>query len=383
MKDPYRKYLKVVLNLLTAAAILLFIIFVVPKVLRFFMPFVVAWIVALIANPLVKLLDQHLKIRRKAGSAIVIIAVLAAIIGIGYAACYKLVQEGMGFMKELPAMWTALEQDILIGSKKMDSLFGYLPSGIKDFVNNLGKELGGYVGELVNSLSSPTVNAVGNFAKVLPGVFIGVIMCLLSAYFFIAQREEVITFGKKVIPRSIQSKWDLVYTSLKNALGGYFKAQFKIEVWIYILLVFGFAILDVKYALFIAIGIAILDFLPVFGTGTVLIPWTVIKFLGGDYKMAIGLLLIWIIGQVVRQLIQPKIVGDSVGMPAIPTLILLYAGYKISGVFGMILAVPAGIILVNMNEAGIFKTTEDSIKILIKGFNNFRKLTPEDKKEIE
>ena len=138
--------------------------------------------------------------------------------------------------------------------------------------------------------------------------------------------------------------------SFKRAVGGYFKAQFKIEIWMYLLLVVGFTVLNVNYTLLIALGIAVFDFLPVFGTGTVLIPWAVIKILSSDYKMAVGLLIIWCVGQLARQIIQPKIVGDSVGVPPIPTLFLLFIGYKAAGVFGMIIAVPIGIILVNMYE---------------------------------
>lgn len=83
-----------------------------------------------------------------------------------------------------------------------------------------------------------------------------------------------------------------------------------------------------------------------------------------------------------RQVIQPKIVGDSIGVPPIPTLFLLYIGYRVGGVIGMILAVPIGIILQNMNEEGLFDTTKNSVRILIAGMNNFRKLEDEDLKGI-
>ena len=82
--------------------------------------------------------------------------------------------------------------------------------------------------------------------------------------------------------------------------------------------------------------------------------------------------------QLVRQFIQPKIVGDSIGMPAIPTLFLLFAGYKVAGVIGMIIAVPVGIIIYNMNESGIFDTTKTSFRLLIKSMNDFRKYEKED-----
>ncbi len=174
-------------------------------------------------------------------------------------------------------------------------------------------------------------------------------------------------------------RFRLIKQSLIKAVGGYFKAQIKIEIWIYLLLVTGFFILQVDYALLIALGIAFLDFLPFFGTGTVMVPWAVVKFLNAEYPMTIGLLLLWGVSQLVRQIIQPKIVGDSVGMPPIPTLFLLYIGYKGAGVFGMIVAVPIGLILWTMYEEGLFDTTKNSIQILVAGINSFRRLTPEDK----
>ena len=123
----------------------------------------------------------------------------------------------------------------------------------------------------------------------------------------------------------------------------------------------------------------LLDFLPFFGTGTALIPWAVLKALSGDYRFAVGLVIIYLVSQLVRQVIQPKIVGDSVGMPPIPTLFLLYIGYKGAGVFGMIVAVPVGLILWTMYEEGLFDTTKNSIQILVAGINRFRRLSPEDK----
>lgn len=151
----------------------------------------------------------------------------------------------------------------------------------------------------------------------------------------------------------------------------------------YLLLVIGFMVLKVRYALVIALGVAFLDLLPFFGTGTVLIPWTVIKLLDGNYRMAVGLLIIWAAGQLARQVIQPKIVGDSVGLAPIPTLVLLYVGYKLAGVVGMIIAVPIGIILLNMYEEGVFDTTINSLKILYAGVSNFRHLKEEDMVAVE
>ena len=109
-----------------------------------------------------------------------------------------------------------------------------------------------------------------------------------------------------------------------------------------------------------------------------MVPWAVIKILSADYKMAIGLLILWGIGQLGRQLIQPKIVGDSVGMEPLPTLFLLYIGYKTGGVLGMVLAVPISLIVYALYTEGAFITTTRSIRILAEGINRFRKLEPEE-----
>jgi predicted PurR-regulated permease PerM len=131
------------------------------------------------------------------------------------------------------------------------------------------------------------------------------------------------------------------------------------------------------------LGIAFLDLLPFFGTGTVMVPWAIVEILSADYKMAIGLLIIWGVGQLARQLIQPKIVGDSIGVPPIPTLFLLFFGYKVGGVFGMIIAVPLGLLLYTLYEEGVFDTTKNSVLILLSGINRFRRLQPKDMEGIE
>ena len=163
-----------------------------------------------------------------------------------------------------------------------------------------------------------------------------------------------------------------------DVMAGYLKAQLKIEIWIYLLLVVGFMVLKVRYGYLIAIPIAILDLLPVLGTGTILLPWALFEALSGDYFFALGLFVIWAVGQLVRQIIQPKIVGDVFGMDAIPTLILLYVGYRLAGVVGMIVAVPFGILVVAMDEAGFFDNSKRSIRILCQGFHELRRFTDED-----
>ncbi len=134
----------------------------------------------------------------------------------------------------------------------------------------------------------------------------------------------------------------------------------------------GFLVLGIDYAFLLAILVAILDFLPLFGTGTVLIPWAVIKLLSADYALAAGMALLYVLTQVVRQVIQPKIVGDSMGLPPLMTLVFLYLGFKLHGISGMILAVPLGILVLNLYKYGAFDSMLDSIKILSSDVRRFR-----------
>jgi sporulation integral membrane protein YtvI len=378
MKQSYKTYLKVVLNLITAVVVLLLCIFLLPRVILFFMPFLIGWLIAWIASPVVRFFEEKLKVRRKAVSAFVIVAVLAAVVLLVYLLVTKLIEEGVNFISELPSISDSIVTEFRQVGVSLQGVYDRLPADIQQTCDNVFMDLETYLSNLVSDVSMPSMEAVGNAAKRIPDIFLAVVISLLSAYFFVADKTYMSDVMKKYVPDSIRYRLDLIRRSFSNAIGGYFRAQLKIECWIYVLLVAGLMILNVRYALLVALGIAFLDFLPVFGTGTVMLPWAVIELLNKNYRMMFGLLIIWLVAQLVRQIIQPKIVGDSVGVDPIPTLFLLYIGYRAAGVVGMILAVPVGMILMNLYEEGMFDTTIQSLQILAAGFNRFRKIRPED-----
>lgn len=316
-------------------------------------------------------------------SAVVIVAVLAVVVLLVYLLIVKLVREGVTFINELPNIWNTILSEFNKVGANLQGVYDRMPADMQSTIDHIILEMGNYMSSMTRKMELPSFEAVGNAAKQIPDIFLAVVMCLLSAYFFVADKGYMAAAAEKFIPASVRHYLDLIRRSFRNAVGGYFKAQFKIECWIYILLVIGLMILGVDYAFLVAFGIAVLDFLPVFGTGTVMVPWAVIELLSENYRMMFGLIAIWLIGQLVRQVIQPKIVGDSIGMDAIPTLFLLYIGYRAAGVLGMILAVPIGIILVNLYEEGAFDTTRQSLRILVAGFNHFRRIRPDDMAVVE
>ena len=375
--------LKLIVNILISLVILLLCIFLVPKLVLFFMPFVIGWLISCIANPLVVFLERKLKIRRKAGTVVVIVCVIAAVSGLGYGLGIVLWRQISGFVQEIPAMWEAVRQDFDTFGAWIDHYIGVRSPKFADALNNLGNIIGEMITNLPKSFDFSTFEGMGSMVGNIASVLISIIMCMLSAYFFIADREWLGSFLNRLLPETVMRKYDVFASSLKQAVGGYFKAQFRIEIWMYVLLLIGLTVLKVRYGLLIALLIAFLDFLPFFGTGIVLIPWALVNVIGGNYLRALGFLIIWGSGQLFRQLIQPKIMGDSIGMEPIPTLFLLFIGYRLAGVGGMLVAVPIGIIVVNMNEAGFFDTPKYSLRLLVRNMNQFRQLSREEIKKLD
>ena len=378
-----RKYSKAVVNLAIAVIIFLAIIFLLPKAIVFFMPFVSGWIIALLAGPLVRFFEEKIKLKRKIGGAFVIIAVIALVVFLIYFVGSQLGRQLVGLIGALPDMWEGMESDLNDIADRISVFLDKLPFDIDTNISSSTAQIGNYIGDFIARMSSPTIAAAGNFAKLLPGFFIGLIMALLSSYFFVAERMQINEWFRKHMPAAIQLRYNMMRNSLVHSVGGYLKAQLKIEVWMYVLLVIGLGILKVDYYALIAFVIAFLDFIPFLGTGTVLIPWAIIRILTSDYRMTVGLLIIWGVGQLARQLIQPKIVGDSIGVPPLPTLFLLYIGYKFGGVVGMIIAVPIGLLVYTMYQEGVFDTTKNSVLVLVAGINRFRRLGGEDMNEVE
>lgn len=372
MKET-RPYWKVIVSLVFSLIATILFVVIGYCLLRLFLPFVIGWIIAFIANPMVCWLEKRLKIVKKLGTAITIVVVLGAVVGVIYLVIDSIVPEASGLISDLPRMYGEMKLGLLEIGAKLQGIFQLLPKEAQHGWNSIMSNLGTAAGDWIGTLSEPTVEVAGNVAKSIPSVFIGMIVMIISAYFFVAEREEVIAWVKKVTPRPVEDRMAMVISNLKYAIGGYFKAQFQIMLVLGTIMFVGFTILGVKYAIVLAILFAFLDFLPFFGTAITLVPWAIYNLLGHNYKMAVGLVVLYVLTQLIRQLIQPKLVGDEVGLKALPTLVLLYLGYKVGSIWGMIFAVPIGMIVINMYHAGAFDYILDDVKILIRGISKLRK----------
>ena len=372
-REIAKHYIRVILNILIPVIGTALVCIVGPKLLRFFMPFVVGGIVSLIANPLVRFLEKHLKVVRRHGSVLVVVGVLALIIGLMYLILSKLAVEASELIRDLPQLWTALQEETRQTGERMTEFLSFLPDSMEKQVKELADNLGSYIGLLVQNMASPTVEAAGSVARSIPSILVNAVVMILSSYFFIAERERLWAFWRRYLPESGKQHMAHMRKDALRLVGGYFMAQFRIMFVVAIILAVGFLVLRIPYSFLLAVLIAFLDFLPVFGTGTVLIPWSLIKLISGEYYLAAGMILLYVLTQVVRQAIQPKIVGDSMGLPPLTTLVLLYVGFKVSGLGGMILAVPVGLVFLNLYKYGVYDSLIDNLKIFIHDIQEFRK----------
>ena len=367
-----RPYWKVLVSLIFSLTATVLFIYVGIKAIFYFMPFVIGWILSVIAGPLVTFLEKKLKIMKRLGSAITIILVLALCIGLIYLIISQIWEEISVLIRNFPSMYHDLERGLSQIGTQGNTLFERFPEQIQNSWATLMNNLDDTASSLIGRIGEPTIEVAGNVAKRIPSVLIGTIVAFVSAYFFIADKENLGEWVKKVVPKSITSRLLLVGENLKYAMGGYFKAQFKIMGVVFAILLVGFTLMQIRFSILLAIAIAFLDFLPFFGTGTALIPWAIYKFLVGDYKMVAALVILYGVTQLVRQLIQPKLVGDSMGLNPLYTLFLLYLGYRVGSVLGMIFAVPIGLILLNLYQAGAFDYILNDVKILAEGILSLR-----------
>ncbi|MBQ9118515.1 MAG: sporulation integral membrane protein YtvI [Lachnospiraceae bacterium] len=366
-------YLQIFTNLLLTIALILFIVFCVPKILKFFLPFVIGFVISLIANPVVRFMEKKIKIVRKHGSAIIIVLVLAAIVGVLYLLGSFLVNQVVSLVEDLPMLVQAAEKTFTQLSQELAGLIAKLPVSVKNVLGNLNDSLSKFIGECLENISMPTLSDAGNYVKNIADFLLQFILTILASYFMTADRDKLANTIAKITPESVKATYRLVMDNFKNAVGGYFKAQFKIMLIILLILFLVFEILGVSYSFLLALVVAFIDLLPIFGTGTVIGPWVVVDIINGNIKRAIVLTVLYLVCQLVKQLLQPKMVGDSIGLNPFTALVFMFIGYRVSGIVGMIFGIPIGMVLISFYRLGMFDRLIQGFRIIVSDLNEFRK----------
>ncbi|MDD5935562.1 MAG: sporulation integral membrane protein YtvI [Clostridiales bacterium] len=366
-------YQKIIINFIMVIMLFFLAVLFLPKLLSFFWPFVVAYLLSLMANPVVRFMEQRIRIKRKHGSAIIISIVLISILGLSYFIVVLLGKEAVRLFSDLPELLNSFNELVHHLKERLEML-SIFPSGkVQTLFHELTLNVNDWIQQLVSGAKELSLAKAGGYVKSIGNMFFMGIITILSTYFFIAYRDKMTQKVNELLPRSVVSSMDLVTSNFRTAIIGYFQAQLKIMCILVVIMFFVFLLLRINYSFFLAVLIGFIDLLPVFGTGLVFWPWAVIDFINGNYIRAIIILGLYLVCQILKQILQPKLVSDSIEINPFAAILFMYIGYRLKGVAGMIIAIPLGMIVVNFYRLGMFNQMIRGGQILIHDFNEYRK----------
>lgn len=338
---------KIIINISIIFFVILFSYIFFNYLFKYIAPFVIGWVISLIYNPIVDFLEKKFNIKRWLGTLITIVLIIGFLSSVVALVLSKLFTEAELFINRLPLYIENLKIIINEISYKIEETASNLPFGnIFDF-NKSPIDFSNIITPIIKTGGSGSFNAV----KAIPNFLMVVIMALISSYFFSKDKYEIKKFFKKHIPLSKNNHWIIVKQNLLNSLGGYFKTQIILMCYTFIICTIGFLIIKSPYGLLLSVVTSIIDALPFFGSGFILWPAIAISLFSGEYYLAVGYTIIYIIINIMRQIMQPKILGTQIGVHPLIALISMYIGLKIVGVLGMIIGPVVAVIIKAFFEA--------------------------------
>lgn len=354
----WRKVIRNIILLLLSV----FAIFLGFKLAIFYLPFLIAFIISLLLEPVIKFIMKYAKLKRKMSSIIVFILAILVIVGLLAWGITSLISETSNllsnFNKYADMTYTMVQEFIAnIDFSKIqipENVMSTIQSSAMQFLDTI-------IGWLKNGL-----NGVISFITSIPTIGIYVAVTFLALYFICVDKVYMLDQLEHHLPQTWVKKIGIHVKGLIQSLGGYLKAEVILVLISFCISLIGLYIFhfigwNVQYPLIMALLIGFVDALPIFGSGTIMIPWAIYLAFTGDITLAIALFVLWAIMSVIRQLIEPRIVSGQIGIHPIFTLIAMYTGFKFFGVIGMILGPIILIILKNIYGTLIDKGVVKSI----------------------
>lgn len=302
------------------------------------LPFLLGGGLALAAEPLVNFLCTKLRIKRG----------IAAGIGISMAFCLLvllLMILGALAVKEVTRLATILPQarqtvqtGLLSAQDFLLSLSQRLPDGISGPMTQTVMDLFSGSTALLSKVTDKALSMATGLLGKLPNGALGFGTGLISSYMISAKLPRIRESLRKRIPPSWKEKYLPALHTVKTSVGAYFLAQVKLSAITFAIVAGGLLILRVRLAPLWAFLIALVDAVPLLGTGTVMLPWVLVSFLQEDHVRAIGLLAIYAGAVSTRSVLEPRLIGKQMGIDPLVTLIAMYLGFRLWGILGMLLA---------------------------------------------
>ncbi|AMA71883.1 MULTISPECIES: sporulation integral membrane protein YtvI [Aneurinibacillus] len=327
--------------------ILAIAVFLIPYAL----PFILALFTAIFLEPIVKFFMRSLNANRLIAVTLTFL-LFFAIFGLGgYRLGSILVVQTVELAGKLPEL----------SSKVMEFLEHYMWKW-EAYAISLPFDTTNTIQDVIQALKTSATNAATAITKVvlsgvaaIPGFFIVAIIYLVALFLISLDLPRLHRNFLNLFTDSAREKVELVMNQLFRATVGFLRAQVILSLLTYILALIGLMILGVKYALLLSLIIVIVDLLPILGTGSFLVPWAIYSFAVGNSRLAIGLVILFVAITIIRRIIEPKVLGSSLGISALAALISLYVGFQLLGFIGLILGPALIIVFESLRKAGFLK----------------------------
>ena len=318
-------------------------------------PFAFALAAAALLNPLIKALQRALGWSRQLVSAALLL-LLFALVGGGLA---LLAYAAVGQAVSLVQNWSGLLDSLQAALDQLESLFAQLlalaPPQLTQLAENAGGQLFQWLYQVVpDALASLGLEA-GERAMGLPSFLMALVIFIMATFLLTADYPYLRSRAVQHMDEGLLRFLSQVRATALGAFGGYLKAEFLLSVGVFFILLAGFFLMRQPYGLLLSLGLAVMDFIPVIGAGTVMVPWAFVALFTRDFSNAAWLMGIWGVIALFRRVMEPKFVGDQTGLSPILSLVSIYVGMKLAGVLGMILGPVALLILLNLAGMGCFQ----------------------------
>ena len=319
--------------------------------LNLLLPFVIALLVAWLLRPLGRLYRQRAP---KLASALIVVTVLLFYLLLGVLAMLLLVDLLTGlaqYLGKLPELYTqTIEPGLRNLYANAQDLAARFDPSVADVVNMVLPQVISSVGGAVTNFSVTAVGKLTGLVTALPSVLISALIAVIASFFTAVSYDSMKAFLQRNLPAKFTETAGYAIRSFRNIIRQYGKSYLLVMLITFGELTLGLLIIGVRRAILLAALIAIFDIFPVVGAGAILLPWAVISLIQGKTLQALGLLILYVVILVVRQFLEPKVVGKQVGLPPLVTLACMFVGTSLFGAWGLF-GLPIGAaILVNLNN---------------------------------
>lgn len=331
MQEYIKKVVVTLLVILAFILVPLFFYYIFPH----FLPFIFAFLMAILLEPFNLWLMKKLKIKWSLAANISYFLFLGVIALLTYVLSTKIIQESYDLIKYIQRNIPQIQNWISDMFQQIRNFSLFLPPGMETQIEQIYSNLMGQLSNLnlISSLGSYTFN----ITAAIPNFFIMLIIFFVALYMISLDLNKIKSAFFSLFKDSTRQKVEVVLTDLRNATIGFLQAQVILSSITYVVSLCGLLILHVRYAAAIALLIIIVDILPILGTGSVLVPWGLFSIVRGNLFLGVGLIVLYLVITVLRRIIEPKILGERIGLNALATLISIWVGFKVMGIAGIIL----------------------------------------------